>query len=325
MEHSVEFLSQGDTLRGTLFRPDDAPDGPLPTVVMAGGWCYVKEIVLPHVARIVNLAGVQCLGFDYRGFGESDGARRQHLDPWWQIEDYKNAITYLESRDDVDADAIGALGISYSGGHVLILAATDPRLKAVVSIVPVVDGYENMKRIHGELRFRELEKLLLDDRRARYDGDEGCMPMSTMRPSEELASWPIPQTNEVFLQLKKTEAPLHEHYNTVESTENLINYTVFPYVGRILNTPVMALVAENDNLTLWDLEIDAFNQIPSPSKELVVMSGISHLSIYSKRPDTNVAATHASRFFGKHLAGLERVEPLEAALERAAKLEVTPV
>ena len=76
MEQAVEFLSKGDTVRGTLFRPDDAPDGPLPTVVMAGGWCYVKEIVLPHVARIVNLAGVQCLGFDYRGFGESEGQRR---------------------------------------------------------------------------------------------------------------------------------------------------------------------------------------------------------------------------------------------------------
>ena len=318
MEQTVEFLSKGDTVHGTLFRPDDAPDGPLPTVVMAGGWCYVKEIVLPHVARIVNLAGVQCLGFDYRGFGESEGQRRNHLDPWWQIEDYKNAITYLESRDDVDADAIGAFGISYSGGHVLILAATDPRVKAVVSTVPVVDGHANMRRAHGELRYRELEARILEDRRARYNGEGGYLPMTSRTPHEELSTWPFPHTNKVFMQIKETEAPRHEHFSTVESTENLINYTVFPYLGRILNTPVMMLVAEGDNLTLWDLEIDAFNQIPSPSKELVVMSGISHMSIYSDRPDTNVAATHASRWFGKHLAGLDRVEQLEAALAGVA-------
>ena len=39
----------------------------------------------------------------------------------------------------------------------LILAATEPRIKAVVSVVPVVDGYANMKRVHGEVRFRDLE------------------------------------------------------------------------------------------------------------------------------------------------------------------------
>ena len=318
MEQPVEFSSQGDVVRGTLFRPDDAGDGPLPTVVMAGGWCYVKEIVLPHVARIVNLAGVQCLGFDYRGFGESEGQRRNHLDPWWQIEDYKNAITYLESRDDVDADAIGAFGISYSGGHVLILAATDPRVKAVVSTVPVVDGHANMRRAHGELRYRELEARILEDRRARYNGEGGYLPMTSVTPHEELSTWPFPHTNKVFMQIKETEAPRHEHFSTVESTENLINYTVFPYVSRILNTPTMMLVAEGDNLTLWDLEIDAFNRIPSSSKELVIMSGISHMSIYSDRPDTNVAATHASRWFGKHLAGLDRIEQLEAALAGVA-------
>jgi pimeloyl-ACP methyl ester carboxylesterase len=318
VEQPVEFLSQGETVRGTLFRPDEAPDGPLPTVVMAGGWCYVKEIVLPHVARIVNLAGVQCLGFDYRGFGESEGRRRNHLDPWWQIEDYKNAITYLESRDDVDADAIGAFGISYSGGHVLILAATDPRVKAIVSTVPVVDGHANMRRAHGELRYRELDARILEDRRARYDGEGGYLPMTTTTPSEELATWPFPHTNKVFLELKETEAPRHEHFSTVESTENLINYTVFPFLGRILKTPVMMLVADGDNLTLWDLEIEAFNKVPSPTKELVIMSGISHMSIYSDRPDTNVAASHAGRWFGKHLAGLDRVEQLEAALAGVA-------
>lgn len=74
MEARVEFPSDGETLVGCLFRPDDAT-GPLPTVVSAGGWCYTKEIVLPHIARIVNDAAIQVLTFDYAGFGESSGTR----------------------------------------------------------------------------------------------------------------------------------------------------------------------------------------------------------------------------------------------------------
>jgi uncharacterized protein len=301
MEERVEFRSEGETLVGTLFRPDDA-EGPLPTVVAAGGWCYVKEIVLPHVARIVAHRGVQFLGFDYRGFGESAGARRQHLDPWMQISDYKNALTYVEQRDDVDADALGAFGISYSGGHVLILAATDPRVKAVVGVVPVVDGYANMRRVHGETQFRAFEEGILDDRRARYDGEGGTWSMSSPGFDQERAVWPFPRVTEVFNQLKATEAPGHEHWSTIESAELLTTYSVFPFLGRILDQDVMMIVAEGDNLTLWDLEIDAFNRIPSPYKQIEILSRVSHMSIYSEREDTNVAARHTARWFSERLA-----------------------
>jgi pimeloyl-ACP methyl ester carboxylesterase len=302
MEQRVEFPSDGETLVGTLFRPD-AAEGPLPTVVAAGGWCYVKEIVLPHLARIVADQNVQFLGFDYAGFGESSGARRQHLDPWQQISDYRNAITHVENRADVDADCIGALGISYSGGHVLILAAVDPRVKAVVSIVPVVDGYNNMKRVHGEARFREMEMAILADRRERATGQGGTWSMTTMTPFEELVVWPFPRTFEVFHQLKETEAPRHEHWNTIESAELLLNYDVTPFLRRILDKKVMMIAAEGDILTLWDLEIAAFNKIPSPWKRLEILPAVSHMSLYSEQEDTNIAGRLSAEWFAQHLGG----------------------
>lgn len=300
MEQRVEFPSDGETLVGTLFRPDGA-EGPLPTVVAAGGWCYVKEIVLPHVARIVSDQNVQFLGFDYAGFGESSGQRRQHLDPWQQISDYRNAVSYAENRGDVDADRIGALGISYSGGHVLILAAIDPRIKAVVSIVPVVDGYNNMKRVHGEARFRELELAILEDRRKRVGGEGGMWSMTTMTPFEELVVWPFPRTFEVFHQLKATEAPRHEHWNTIESAELLLNYDVSPFLPRILDKKVMMIVAEGDVLTLWDLEMAAFHKVPSPHKRLEILPAVSHMSLYSEKEDTNIAGRLSAEWFSAHL------------------------
>ncbi|MUM32892.1 alpha/beta fold hydrolase [Mycolicibacterium sp. CBMA 361] len=297
MEQRVEFPSDGQTLVGRLFRPDDA-EGALPTVVAAGRWCYTKEIVLPQVARIINDARVQVLTFDYAGFGESSGTRRQHLDPWQQISDYRNAITHVESRQDADADKIGAFGISYSGGHVLILAAIDPRVKAVISVVPVVDGYATMKRVHGEARFADFEQKILDGRRQSVLGVEDRIAFSSLTPIEGLTVWPFPRIHQVFHQIKESEAPLHEHWSTTESAELLLNYSV----RRIVDKKVAMIVAENDNITAWDLEVAAFNQVASPFKQLSALPAVSHMSLYSERRDTNIAGTISRDWFGLHLA-----------------------
>src|ERR1700728_2947384 len=102
MRRDVEFKSDGITLRGHLYLPEGA--GPHPLVVMAGGWCYVKELVQPEYAKVFAGAGVAALVFDYRNFGDSDGTPRQHLDPWAQIEDYRNAISYAETLSNVRRD-----------------------------------------------------------------------------------------------------------------------------------------------------------------------------------------------------------------------------
>src|SRR3990172_51424 len=114
-------------------------------MVMAGGWCYVKEIVIPTYAAALAEIGCASLRFDYRGLGESEGEARQHPDPWAQMEDYRNAISYVASEPAVDRERIGVWGISYSGGHALILAAIDPRVKCAVSNIPVIDGHQTMR------------------------------------------------------------------------------------------------------------------------------------------------------------------------------------
>ena len=96
--------------------------------------------------------------FDYRTLGASEGHTRQHIHPWRQIEDYRNAISFAETLPEIDSDRIAVWGISYSGGHVLILGALDPRVKGIISTIPVVDGYENMTRSHGERRFEDYQQ-----------------------------------------------------------------------------------------------------------------------------------------------------------------------
>jgi cephalosporin-C deacetylase-like acetyl esterase len=299
--HDVEFSSEGTPVRGWLYVPDGA--GPHPAVVLAGGWCYVRELVMPYYAQAFADAGIAALVFDYRNLGVSDGEPRQHLDPWMQIRDYQNAVSFLTTRPEVDADRIGAWGISYSGGHVIVLAATDPRVKVIVSQIPVVDGYENMRRVHGTMGYRRLWSTIVQDREARFADPESRMhiPHATAEPDRDLSTWPFPETFHTFAALKAAEAPLYQNSSTVESVDLLLNYDIIPFARRVYDTPTLMIVAEGDDLTLWDLEIGAYNELPTAKKRLHVLPHTTHMTLYSDQTKLQVAAREATGWFAEHL------------------------
>jgi fermentation-respiration switch protein FrsA (DUF1100 family) len=306
--HEVSFQSDGETVRGDLYLPDG--NGPFPAVVMAGGWCYVKELRQPQYAEKFVRAGCAALVFDYRRLGASSGEPRQHLDPWDQIEDYKNAVTFLEDRPDIDASRIGAWGISYSGGHVLILAAVDERVKAIVSNVPVIDGYETMWRVHGTERFRMLRQVIVEDRRKRFATGEYVTITMSGDIRDGLAAWPLPEVKVVFDELKRTQAPRHEHLSTIASVERLMEYNALPYVPRIVDTPTMMIVAKGDDITMWDIELQAFNEVRTAKKKLVVLPDTSHMTLYSNLTALDLAATAAASWFTEHLVTVPTIESL---------------
>jgi dienelactone hydrolase len=297
----VEFSSEGTTVRGWLYVPDGA--GPHPAVVLAGGWCYVRELVMPYYAHAFAERGIAALVFDYRNLGVSDGEPRQHLDPWMQIRDYQNAVSFLTAQADVDPDRIGAWGISYSGGHVVVLAATDPRVKVIVSQIPVVDGYENMRRVHGTMGYRRLWAAILEDRDARFadPAQRRHIPHATAEPDRDLSTWPFPETFHTFAALKSTEAPLYQNSSTVESVDLLLNYDIIPFARRVYDTPTLMIVAEGDDLTLWDLEIGAFHALPTAKKRLHVLPHTTHMTLYSDQSKLQVAAREATDWFAEHL------------------------
>jgi len=317
IERRVEFLSCGDKVVGTLQLPERAR-GKLPLLIMAGGWCYTKEIVMPHYARYFHEVGVGTLLFDYRRFGESEGTPRQHINPWDQVEDYRNAISFALTLDECDPERLGIWGISYSGGHVLVCAASDRRAKWAISTIPVVDGFQTMRRCHGERRFAELLTLIAADRGRRFEtGTGGTMPMSSTDPANELSSWPYPHVCTIFNEIKKTEAPRHEHWNTIESVELLLDYNVPAFCARIIDTPVMMSVARGDNITSADLEIQTFNAVTNPNKTLDIVEGVSHMSLYSNQDHLAKVGGAQASWLANLLAAKGAAAPAKPALAAA--------
>ncbi len=134
VRRDIEFDAEGVTLRGWFYTAEGRRRRP--HNFMAHGYSAVKEMYLDKYADIFAAAGFNALVFDNRNFGASDGEPRQEIDPWAQVRDYRHAITYATTLSEVDNDRIGVWGSSYSGGHVLVVAAIDRRVKAVVSPGP---------------------------------------------------------------------------------------------------------------------------------------------------------------------------------------------
>ena len=137
--------SDGVTLRGWFIVPENPnQSAQLPCLVLVHGWSCIKEMALPDIAaRLTSALPMNCLIYDQRGFGSSDSfpdQPRQEIIPATQCSDMRDAITYVQTRQDVDKLRIGLWGFSYSGGFALFLAAVDRRIKAVISLAPFVDG-----------------------------------------------------------------------------------------------------------------------------------------------------------------------------------------
>ena len=155
--------SDNVTLRGWLIKPKDiAVAQKLPCLIMSSGFTATIEIELKTFAeKLTARAPISCLVYDHRGFGYSDakeGQPRQEVVPSQQISDMSDAITYAQSRPDIDADRVGLWGTSYSGGHVLHVGAFDRRAKIVLSQVPCIDGWANMHRLIGPDQWAEVNK-----------------------------------------------------------------------------------------------------------------------------------------------------------------------
>ena len=171
MRRDIEFNTEdGVTLRGWLYLPDDASE-PVATVVMAHGFSALKENYLDRYAEVYAVSGLGALVFDNRNFGASDGEPRQEIDPWQQIRDYRDAITYASGLDEVDGGRIGVWGSSYSGAHVLVLGAIDGRVKCVASQVPLISGHSNARRLIRADVIATVKGMFEADRQSRFAGE----------------------------------------------------------------------------------------------------------------------------------------------------------
>lgn len=137
--HDVSFVSGGVTCSGWHFAAASGSSS-RPLVVMAHGFGGTKDSGLEPFAQRFGAAGIDVLAFDYRGFGASEGQPRQSLSVRRQIHDYHAAVEAAKRLKGVDASRIALWGASFSGGHVLRVAAERSDIGAVIALTPLTSG-----------------------------------------------------------------------------------------------------------------------------------------------------------------------------------------
>lgn len=183
VREDVRFTVDGDVKLGAWLYLPDSPHSRSPAVTMAHGYAGTREHGIARFADAFAAAGFVVLLHDHRTFGVSDGEPRQDVDPWRQIADWRRAISYLESRPEVDASRIGIWGTSYAGGHALVLGATDGRVACVVAQVPTISGHEQGSRRVAPEGVAGLEAVLDDDERAQRGVRTRACRLSSTRTS----------------------------------------------------------------------------------------------------------------------------------------------
>lgn len=122
----------GIELAGDLYLPREV-DGKLAAVAVSGPFGAVKEQCSGLYAEELAARGFAALAFDPSFTGESGGAVRNVASPDINTEDFSAAVDFLATRDFVDPEKVGILGICGWGGMALNAAAMDTRIKATVT------------------------------------------------------------------------------------------------------------------------------------------------------------------------------------------------
>ena len=116
--------TSGEKLAGRFYRGRTKA-----TVILLHGYGGSQEEMLP-VASTLHEAGYSVFTYDQRGCGKSGGevtfgAR--------EPDDLVAIVDYVSSRPDVDAERLGAFGFSMGGATLILAAAREPRIKALVA------------------------------------------------------------------------------------------------------------------------------------------------------------------------------------------------
>ncbi len=286
VDHSkVTFINRyGITLAADLYKPKNSV-GKLPAIAVSGPFGAVKEQSSGLYAQELAEKGFLTIAFDPSYTGESGGNPRYVASPDINTEDFSAAVDYLLSRDDVDTEKVGILGICGWGGIAIEAAINDPRIKATVASTMYdmtrvnANGYfdsENTPAQRNAKRAALAAQRTADYRNGNYKLGGGVIdPL----PAD------APQFVKDYYAYYKT--PRGYHKRSLNSnggwnlTSNLpfLNFKFFEYADELENA---VMIVHGDKAHSFYFGKDAFGKLKGDNKEFVAVPGASHTDLYDQ-------------------------------------------
>lgn len=288
MRHDTTFHSDGCKLAAHLYLPE--PTGtPVPGIVLCHGFAGVKELLLPPFADYFCSSGFAVLAFDYRGFGAIEGEAGRII-PEYQVRDIGNAISFMQSREEVDTSRIGLWGSSLGGANAIAAAARDDRVKCLCVQLTFGSGHRMVtgnQTPEEQTKFNETILRMLRKRAA--TGKELMVPLHKVLSDE--------QSKRFFEEQVSTFSALtiKVPFLTIAETMLCNPEALLPD----LHIPLHITAAGNDLVNPPEESRHLFAAANEP-KELLMVDGAGHYEVYQGEAFKEVARQQAE-WFGRYL------------------------
>lgn len=285
VNHSkVTFRNRyGITLAADMYVPKNA-DGKLPAIAVSGPFGAVKEQSSGLYAQTMAERGFLTIAFDPSYTGESGGEPRYVASPDINTEDFSAAVDFLSTRDDVDPERIGIIGICGWGGLALNAAAMDTRIKATATATMYdmsrvnANGY--FDSMDADKRY-ELRQQLNAQRTADAKNGTYALGGGVIDPLPEDAPWFVKDYHSYY----KTERGYHKRslnsnggWN-ITSSLSFINMPQLAYSDEIRNA---VLIIHGEKAHSCYFSKDAFKKLKGDNKELLIIPGAVHTDLYDR-------------------------------------------
>ena len=292
MARPVTFYSEGVKLGGDLFLPDDLRPGEKRAgIVLCHGYTGVRNLYLPDIARVLNGAGYVVLTFDYKGWGDSEGPPAR-LAPYSRVADVQAALSFLAAQDEADPERLGIYGTSYGGATVVFVAAIDPRVKCVVSVVGIGHGARWMRSVRRPDEYHDLLQRSAADRtrRALEGSSEFVERSDILLPDRQSA---------VLAEAARRNNPGAVSRIPLEFVDDTLGFNPEWVVDKIAPRPILFITTDDDRL-VPPVESEALYARAGEPKKLVVLHGFGHYEVYEGEAFRQVMQA-ASEWYWEHL------------------------
>lgn len=271
----VSFYSEGYKLSGYVRIPRTY-NRKIPGIVCCHGYSAMIELYMQDIAERLSEAGYATLIFHHRGLGESEGPRFRVI-PQEQAEDVRNAVTYLQTRTEVDTDKIGLYGTSLGGANVVYAAAVDTRVKCVVSTGGIGDCERWLKSIRRPWEWLQFRKQIEEDRtnrvltgRSRYVDPHEILPLDP----------------DAFKYLGEAVKSFGQKYESkgypLETADRLLCYKPELVIDRISPRATLIIHVANDVVVPSEEAYSMYQKAKEP-KKIVIIEADAHHDVYKFR------------------------------------------
>jgi len=267
-ELKTKFISDGLTLDGAFFTDqNNNPD--LPIIIVCSGFTGQKNIHPERYARAWTKQGYTVFGFDYRGFGESEGTRERVILEE-QVRDIANAVAIVSERAIEEGRKVVLAGWGMSGGLILdSYRICEDQVAGLVSMNGFFDAVRVQKALRGEHGWKTFKQFMATERlRLAKGGDkEGIDPFNI---------YPLDPVSREYVFTELVKAPGYGVTCNLDFADSLISFKPEAHLDeRFANVPLLiAHGAENDLHPVTEAK-SLYSTYPGP-KSLFLLANAGH-------------------------------------------------